>query len=340
MPPVVSSINPAQGPVSGGTTVVITGTGLTGATAVRFGAANAVSFTVTSATQITAVNPAGSAGQVVVTVTSPSGTSNATVTFTYTVASLPTVTGLLPSSGSTSGGTTVTVTGTNFSGATQVRFGPVNASSFSVVSPTQITAVSPPGAAGAVPVTVTTPAGTSAAAPTSYFFYVPAPVLTVVSPSAGPSFGGNAVTLTGQNLSNATAVRFGVLPAVFNSVSSTQTSAIAPAGVGVVTVTVTTPGGTSNSLAYAYVSAPTLSGVSPSSGPASSFTAVTLTGTGLTTATDVEAGGMPAGFTVLSDTQMTAAIPPGPAGAVPIQVTTVGGTSGTVTFNRVAAPEI
>ncbi|MEU3657703.1 IPT/TIG domain-containing protein, partial [Streptomyces sp. NPDC032161] len=102
MPPVVSFVNPAQRPVSGGTTVVITGTGLTGATAVRFGAANAVSFTVTSATQITAVTPAGSAGPVAVTVTSPSGTSNATVTVTYTAVSLPTVTGLSPSSGSTS----------------------------------------------------------------------------------------------------------------------------------------------------------------------------------------------------------------------------------------------
>ncbi|MFJ1886745.1 MULTISPECIES: IPT/TIG domain-containing protein [unclassified Streptomyces] len=340
MPPVVSFVNPAQGPVSGGTTVVITGTSLTGATAVRFGAANAAFYTVTSATQITAVTPAGSAGSVPVTVTSPSGTSNATVIFTYTVVSTPTVTGLSPSIGSTGGGTMVTVTGTNFSGATQVRFGSVNASSFSVVSPTKITAVSPPGAAGAVPVTVTTPAGTSAAAPASYFFYASAPVLTAVCPSAGPAFGGNTVTLTGQNLSNATAVRFGALPTVFNSVSSTEISATAPAGSGVVTVTVTTPGGTSNSLAYAYVSAPTLSSVFPSSGPASGTTVVTLTGTGLTTATDVEAGGVPIGFTVLSDTQVTAAIPPGAADDLPIQVTAAGGTSGTVSFHRVAAPEI
>jgi hypothetical protein len=340
MPPVVSSINPAQGPVSGGTTVVITGTGLTGATAVRFGPANAVSYTVTSATQITAVTPAGSIGPVLVRVTSPSGTSNATVTFTYTPLSLPAVTGLSPSSGPTSGGTMVTVTGTDFSGATQVRFGSADATSFSVLSPTQITAVSPPGAAGAVPVTVTTPAGTSAAAPASYFFYVPAPVLTALSPAAGPALGGGTVTLTGQNLSNATAVRFGALPAVFGSVSSTEISAIAPAGSGTVTVTVTTPGGTSNCLAYAYVSAPVLNSVLPSSGPASSTTTVTLTGTGLATATGVEAQGVPAGFTVLSDTQMTADIPPGPAGDVPVQVTTAGGTSGTVLFHRVAAPEI
>ncbi|MFF3396193.1 IPT/TIG domain-containing protein [Streptomyces sp. NPDC002669] len=340
MPPVVSFINPAQGPASGGTTVVITGTGLTGATAVRFGTANAVSYTVTSATQITALTPAGSAGPVAVTVTSPSGTSNATVVFTYTPAPLPAVNGLSPSSGSTGGGTMVTVTGTNFSGTTRVRFGSLDALSFSVLSPTQITALSPPGSAGAVPVTVTTPAGTSAAAPASYFFYVPAPVLTALAPGSGPASGGNTVALTGQNLSNATAVRFGAIPAVFNPVSSTGISAVAPAGSGVVTVTVTTPGGTSNFLAYAYVDAPVLSGVFPSSGPASGITVVTLTGTGLATATGVEAAGVPAAFTVLSDTQMTAAIPPGAAGDVPVQVTTAGGTSGSVVFHRVAAPEI
>ncbi|MGW2181831.1 IPT/TIG domain-containing protein [Streptomyces sp. NPDC001732] len=340
MPPVVSFISPAQGPVSGGTTVVITGTGLTGATAVRFGAAGAVSYTVVSATQITAVTPAGSTGPVLVTVTTPGGTSNATVTFTYVLAPLPAVTGLSPSGGPTGGGTTVTVTGTGFSGATQVRFGSVSALSFSVVSPSQITALSPPGPAGAVPVTVTTPAGTSAAAPASYFFYVPAPVLTALSPGAGPAAGGNTVELTGQNLSNATAVRFGVLPAVFNSVSATGISAVAPAGAGVVAVTVTTPGGTSNSLAYAYAGAPVLSSVFPSSGPASGITVVTLTGTGLATATDVEAAGVPVGFTVLSDTELTAAIPPGAAGDVPVQVTTAGGTSGAVIFHRVAAPEI
>ncbi|MEU9763747.1 IPT/TIG domain-containing protein [Streptomyces sp. NPDC047987] len=340
MPPVVSFINPAQGPVSGGTAVIITGTSFTGATAVRFGAANAVSYTVTSATQINAITPAGSIGSVPVRVISPSGTSNATVTFTYTASFPPTVIGVSPSSGSTSGGTVVTLTGTNFSGATQVRFGLANASSFNVLSSTQITAVSPAGSSGTVPVTVTTPGGTSAAVPASYFFYVPVPVLTAISPSAGPAAGGNTVTLTGQNLLGATDVRFGAVLASYNVVSSTEISAGPPAGSGVVAVTVTTPGGSSNSLTYAYVSAPTLISVTPSSGPASGVTVVTLNGTGLTTATAVKAGGVTTSFTVLSDTQMTAAIPAGAVGDVAVQVTTVGGTSGAVTFHRLAAPEI
>ncbi|MFI5977768.1 IPT/TIG domain-containing protein [Streptomyces sp. NPDC051452] len=339
MPPVVSSVNPGQGPVSGGTTVVITGAGLTGATAVRFGSANASSYTVNSATQITAVTPAGSTGSVPVTVTSPSGTSNTTVTFTYT-SSPPTVTGVSPSSGATSGGTVVTVTGTNFSGAGQVRFGSVNASSFSVVSPTQITAVSPPGIAGSVPVTVTTPAGSSAAAPESYFFYAAVPALTALSPTAGPAAGNNTVTLTGSNLLNTTGVRFGTQFASFTVVSSTEIAATPPPGAGQIAVTVTTPGGSSNSLFYAYVSAPTLSSVFPSSGPASGTTVVTLTGTGLATTTDVKVDGVGTGFTVVSDTQVTAVVPTGATGDAAIRATTAGGTSGAVTFHRIAAPVI
>ncbi|WP_411575149.1 IPT/TIG domain-containing protein [Streptomyces fradiae] len=339
MAPVVSSVTPAQGPVSGGTTVVITGTGLTGATAVRFGPTNAVAYTVNSSTRITAVTPAGSTGAVPVTVTSPSGTSNATVLFTYTSAA-PTVTGVSPRSGSTNGGTVVTVTGTHFSGATRVRFGSVSAPSFTLVSSTQITAVSPPGPAGSVPVTVTTPAGTSAAAPESYFFYAPVPVLLAVSPSAGPSTGNQVVALTGSDLLNATDVRFGAQSASFTVVSSTEITATPPPGSGQVAVTVTTPGGASNALAYAYVGPPTLSGVLPSSGPASGGTIVTLAGTGLATATDVRVDGVPTGFTVLSDAQLTAVVPPGPAGPAAIRVTAVGGTSAAVTFHRVPAPSV
>lgn len=74
--PVVSSGSPNQGSVSGSTTVTVTGTGFTGATAVRFGTKTATPFTVDSSTQITAVSPAHAAGAAAVTVTTPAGTSN------------------------------------------------------------------------------------------------------------------------------------------------------------------------------------------------------------------------------------------------------------------------
>jgi hypothetical protein len=162
-PPTVTSSTPASGPTSGGTTVTIIGTNFTGATAVTFGAAGAAkSFTVVSSTKITAVTAAASAGEHYVTVTTPAGTSpdNASVVFTYVGA--PTVTSSTPTSGPTTGGTTVTITGTNFTGATAVTFGAAGAAkSFTVVSSTKITAVTEAASAGEHYVTVTTPAGTS-----------------------------------------------------------------------------------------------------------------------------------------------------------------------------------
>jgi IPT/TIG domain/Regulator of chromosome condensation (RCC1) repeat len=98
----------------------------------------------------------------------------------------PTVTGLSPNSGLVTGGTAVTITGTEFSGATAVHFGSAGATAFVVQSQTTITAVSPSGS-GAVDVTVTTPEGTSPTGPADQFTYsLNAPA---VAPSTSSSLG-------------------------------------------------------------------------------------------------------------------------------------------------------
>ena len=74
---------------------------------------------------------------------------------------VPVVTGISPTSAALAGGTIVTITGTGFTGATKVDFGAVAATSFTVVSDTEITAVSPAQAVGTHDVLVTTPGGTS-----------------------------------------------------------------------------------------------------------------------------------------------------------------------------------
>ncbi|WP_218020943.1 IPT/TIG domain-containing protein [Nocardia mikamii] len=135
---------------------VRTGSGLTGVTAVNFGATPATSFTVDSDTQITAVAPAGT-GIVSVTVTGPGGTSNS-ATYVYVV--VPSITSVSPSSGPATGGNNVTITGTDFTGPLTVRFG-TTATTFTVNSSTQVTAVAPAHAAGTVQITVTGSGGTS-----------------------------------------------------------------------------------------------------------------------------------------------------------------------------------
>jgi uncharacterized repeat protein (TIGR03803 family) len=123
---------------SGGGTVQILGTGLTGATEVKFGSGS-TSFSVVSDTYMTATVPNdGTTG--FVTVTTPSGTLTSNRSFFV----VPVVSGFSPPSGSV--GTQVTISGTGLTGATKVTFGGVKAASYTVNSGTQITATVPSGA--------------------------------------------------------------------------------------------------------------------------------------------------------------------------------------------------
>jgi len=166
-------------------------------------------------------------------------------------------------------------------------------------------------------------------------FGEPIPAVSGLKEAQGPTGGGNAVTVTGANFDEVSAVKFGSTPAISYEVTSPNTlTAVAPAGTGSVYVTVTTPAGTSapsTAARYTYVKAPTVTKLSPISGPNGQETKVTITGTGLLGATAVSFGGAKASFTVSSETSITATSPPGAVGVVDVTVTTVGGTSATST---------
>ena len=333
--PTITLVNPASGPAVGGNSVVITGTNFTGATVVKFGAVAAPSYVVNSATQITAVAPAGTTGTTVdVGVTTPAGTSAIVAADKYGYGT-PTVTLLAPAAGVAAGGTSVVITGTGFSGVTAVKFGLVNATSYVVNSPTQITAVAPAGTAGTtVDVTVTATASTSAASAASKYSYG-APTVTVLAPAAGAAASGTSVVITGTGftgLSGAAAVKFGLTNATSYVVNSpTQITAVAPAGTTgtTVDVTVTTPAGTSaiSVLASKYsYGVPTVALLDPVGGPAAGGNAVVITGTGFTGlsgAAAVKFGLTNAtSYVVNSPTQITAIAPAGTPGAV-VDVTVV-----------------
>ncbi|MBF6150246.1 IPT/TIG domain-containing protein [Nocardia nova] len=328
--PAITTVSPSSGPASGGNPVVITGSGFAGPTTVQFGATATV-FTIDSATQITAIAPSGT-GTVQVTVSNAGGTSNGA---SYTYVTVPALTSIAPTTGPATGGTTVTLSGTGLSAVTGVVFGAVPATSFTIVSDTQVTAVAPAGT-GTVAVKVTSATGSSNALP---FTYVGVPVVISVSPNAGPVTGGTVVTLTGTGFTGAIGVSFGGTPAtLFFVLSDNRILAIAPAGTGTVPVTVATAAGTSAGIAFTYLPVPTLVSISPASGPVSGGTTVTLTGTGFTGATAVFFGILPAtSFTINSDTQITAVAPPG-LGTAPVTVTTAAGTSNAVGFTYVLAP--
>ena len=228
-----------------------------------------------------------------------------------------------------------------------MSFGGTPASSFIVnAGGASITAVSPAHAAGVVDVTVTDAIGTSPASSADRFTYAAAPpVVTSVSPSAGPTAGGLPVTIHGENLGRATAVRFGSAEAtgVMANAEGTTLTATAPAGAeGTVNVVVTTPEGSSvvdSGDRYTYEVAPTLKRLSVGSGPASGGTEVQITGTNFQPgATTVDFGSAPAtNVTVESPTTLTVTSPATeiPAdGYVDVTVTTPGGTSAIIGGDR------
>jgi len=174
----------------------------------------------------------------------------------------PAVTGLSAHSGAA--GTSITITGRNFSGAAgnlNVRFGNTAATSVTVVDDSHLTVFAPAGT-GTVDVRVQSGVnvaanpqnyegnvfgyGLSATSTADLFSYGGlAPVVMSVSPASGPATGGTSVTITGTGLANATGVYFGSVGATIITDLATQIVVTSPAGAGTVNVTVVTAGGTS-----------------------------------------------------------------------------------------------
>ena len=119
--PAVSSVSPNSGSTAGGTAVTITGTNFASGATVAFGGTVATNVVVASGTTIMATTPAGIAGAATVSVTTNGQSASLINGFTYT--GVPTVSSVSPNSGSTAGGTAVTITGTNFATGATVTFG-------------------------------------------------------------------------------------------------------------------------------------------------------------------------------------------------------------------------
>ncbi len=348
IPPTITSISPASGAATGGTLVTITGLNFSGATGVSFDGNPGTSFKVVSATQITVVTPVGFAGDKRVVVANASGVGLSSSLFTYIAGpDAARITAVSPSNGSAAGGTTVTLTGVNFTGATGVTFNGVAATSFTVDSDKQITVTSPAGSVGAISIVVQSPNG-SASATNIYTYVTPpstAPAISSVSPSSGGTAGGTSITINGQNFTGATGVTIdGVAATALVVNSNTQITVTTPAGTaGAKTVAVTSPLGTGTLLSgFTYsvlLPAPTITGVAPASGATAGGTSVVITGTNFTGATSVKIGGVSSSFTVNSITQITVSTYSSTAGAKDVVVTTPSGSATSVgAFTYIASP--
>jgi hypothetical protein len=189
-----------------------------------------------------------------------------------------TVTSVSPNSGSTVGGTAVTITGTNFASGAAVTVGGAAATNVAVLNGTTIAATTPAGSAGAATVTVTV--GTQSASLSGGFSYLGAPTVTSVSPSTGSTSGGTAVTITGTNFAAGATVTFGTAAAsnVVVTSSTTITATTPPQNAGAISVTVTV-GGQSGTLpnGFTYSSVTTISYVQGNyATPQSSTASITI----------------------------------------------------------------
>jgi hypothetical protein len=316
--PTVASFTPASAIT--GSTVTVTGTNFTGATAVKFGKL-AAAFTVVSATQITAKVPNGAVAGTIA-VTTAAGTAASSASFTPTLS--------ITTWGPTMGpyGTNVTLHGVGFTTGSTVQFNGIAATAVKFLSAAGLVATVPPTATTG-PVTVSnasTPIGTVSSVGSYTVTPHVAPTITSFTPTSGIT--GTSVTITGTNFTAASSVKFGSLAAPYTPQSATVIVAKVPAGAVARPISVTTGVGTATS-STSFTPTLSITSLSPSSGPAG--TVVTITGLGFTSTSSVKFNGSAATtVTFVSATQLNATVP-ATATSGAVAVTNLKAPIGTVT---------
>jgi hypothetical protein len=234
-------------------------------------------------------------------------------------------------------GTQVDVQGTNFTGATSVKFNGTSDATFVVNNATDITAHVPAGATTGT-ISVQTPNGTGTS---STSFTVTGgggspPTVTSFTPTSGPV--GTSVTINGTNFTGVTAVQFNGTSATNYTVnSSVKITASVPSGATTGKISVSNGGGTGTSSASFTVTAsgggaPKITGFSPAYG--NTGARVLIMGSGFTGVSSVKLGGVSASFTVQSSARISATVPSMSPGSYKWSVTTSGGTGTSVSFFR------
>ncbi|MDP2327112.1 MAG: IPT/TIG domain-containing protein, partial [Dehalococcoidia bacterium] len=142
-----------------------------------------------------------------------------------------TVTAIAPATGSSAGGTAITLTGTNFIAGMTVRIGGVFATEVKVTGLTTATAVTPAGTAGVATVVVTNADAQTATLANAGFTYIDPPAVTSITPVAGPDSGGTAIVIAGSGFATGVTVTVGGTTATgVVLVDSTRITAVVPAG--------------------------------------------------------------------------------------------------------------
>ena len=292
--PSIASVTPSSGFTSGGTTVVISGSGFISGATVRFGGALCTNTTFVDSNTITCKTPARGAGAKDVVLTNPDAQDSNTETFTFVAP--PLISSISPNGGPLAGGTLVTITGSGFNAGTTISFGASSCPVQSLAGTSVITCLSPlSGAAGAVNVTALN-LDSQTSSKVNGYTYRNAPTVSAVSIDSGPLAGGTVIFVTGTNFSAGATASLGGTNCTNTFVNSSTAIVCVSAAraAGLVDLVVTNSDTQSGTLpnAYTYRPAPTVTSVSPSSGPESGGTPVTITGTGFVAGATVKIGGV------------------------------------------------
>lgn len=330
--PVITSINPPNGPSLGGTPVTISGSCFSNITSVTIGGNPATNILVSiDTTTITCITPPGT-GTSIVEVIGVGGIG--VLTFTYDPP-VPTVTSINPPSGPLIGGTPITIIGTGFINVTSVTIDGTTATSI-FVSPdnTTITATTPAATTGTGPQTVliTAVGGTVT---TTYTYFTP--IITSVYPTRGPTAGGTQITLTGNYfaVSNPTSITIGGISVGFTVVSNTKIIVTTPAtippgtpGTQNIIVTFDSNINITASIPFTYDDTPIITLINPNGGPEEGGTQITITGTSFGSTTTVTIGGiLVIPISISPDNATIICITPPGIGRQPVVVTTTGGSA-------------
>lgn len=329
----------------------------------------ATSFQVLNNTEILAVVPAspyaGTVGGYVSVETTGGLVSSVTRDDGWHWLPPPTVSGIQGNWSPTSGGAPVVIGGSDFMGASQVLFGGVPAQSFTVEGENTIDAVAPPHVGGTVDIQVVSKCGyqiqaeacgTSAPSTADRLRYLPPPTVTGLTPGNGPIAGGSAVTITGTGFTSVHEVEFIAGASAFDAtdvhvVNDGEITAVTPASSPeirqvIVVAGCSKPGdvlypsdatacGASQATGlaeFSFLPPPWITTLSPNRGGQGGGATVTATGSGFSTATAVDVGGVSVPFQVVSDESLTFTTPAtSTTGGVDVQVTTACGSAATST---------
>lgn len=289
--PYISSLTPANGPLTGGTWVTISGSYFAPGAQVYFGETPALEVTFSSSSKLLAKTPPrATSGKVDVKVVNPDDQQYMKVAaFLYDPVVTEVITGEEGRTGSTTGGQWITVKGSGFQNNLILYIGSNPATQVTVSADGQtITALTPPGTVGKVAVQVVNPDGGTGILPATdantFTYRLSQPEITAVSPASGTWLGGTEVTISGKELSPSGVVRFGGVPATIKQANDINSLVvITPRGsVGLQDVTITNPDGQTSPVTdatkFEFIATPVIDAVTPNYGSPQGGTEVTITG--------------------------------------------------------------